>query len=86
MASDNRAAHFTGQGEHFALDDPGKDSPLDFGRGDEITLEAWVQLEGISDGQQIYIVGKGRHMRPGYEADNQNYALRLRGMEGAGAD
>jgi hypothetical protein len=63
--------------------DPGASSPLDFGKGDAVTLEAWVFLNQIKDGQQIYVVGKGRTGNKGFAADNQNYALRLRGEEGS---
>ncbi len=68
---------------YIRVKDPGINSPLDFSQGESITLEAWVFLNQIADGQQIYVVGKGRTGNPGFSADNQNYALRLRGEEGS---
>ena len=63
-------------------DDPGENSPLDFGAGDTITLEAWVSPAKLGDGQQVYVIGKGRTGNKGFAADNQNWALRLAGKEG----
>ena len=40
--------------------DPGKESPLDFDNGEAITLEAWVSSGTISEGDNVYVVGKGR--------------------------
>jgi len=62
--------------------DPGADSPLDFARGEPITLEAWVNPTKIGSGQQIYVIGKGRTGNAGFAADNQNWALRLTGIDG----
>lgn len=76
----NTAAAFSGQRGFIRVKDPGDDSPLDFGLGDTITLEAWVNLQAIGDGQNIYIVGKGRTNNDGFTRENQNYALRLRGI------
>ena len=56
---------------------------LDFAKGDSLTLEAWVFLQALKDGQQVYVVGKGRTGNKGFDANNQNYALRLRGEGGA---
>jgi hypothetical protein len=76
---DNLATKFAGGGARLVIQDPGDDSPLDFKQGDTITLEAWVNTDNIPDGQQRYIIGKGRTGNKGFSADNQNYALRLRG-------
>ena len=65
------------------MKDPGANSPLDFSQGDSLTLEAWVNANSLKDGQQVYIVGKGRTGNKGFASDNQNYALRLRGDGGA---
>ena len=57
--------------------DPGADSPLDFGNGDELTIEAWVKPvanPGVGFG---YIIGKGRTLNSGFSGRNQNYSLRL---------
>ncbi len=62
--------------------DPGDASPLDFAQGDALTLEAWVNPSALEEGQQVYLVGKGRTNREGVAKDNQNYALRLRMMSG----
>ena len=80
---DSTAAGFSGKGEFIRVKDPGANSPLDFKQGDSITLEAWVSLNNIKDGQQIYVVGKGRTGNKGFASDNQNYALRLRGDDSA---
>ncbi len=80
---DSTAAGFSGKGEFIRVKDPGAKSPLDFGQGDSLTLEAWVFLNDIKDGQQVYVVGKGRTGNKGFAPDNQNYALRLRGDDSA---
>ena len=82
FAADNKAAMF-GSGRGFIrLADPGPDSPFDFTAGDSITLEAWVNPFELQDGQQVYVVGKGRTGNPGVAADNQNWSLRLSGVGG----
>ncbi len=58
------------------------DGRLTFKKGDPITLEAWVQLDAIGQGQNIYIIGKGRTGRAGYPPHNQNWGLRLREIDG----
>ena len=68
---------------HLRFDDPGEDSVLDFAAGDSISIEAWVRMDSITEGAQVYVVGKGRTQNPGQAADNQNYALRLRGIGGS---
>lgn len=82
FAPDNTAAKFDGNGARFSFDDPGADSPFDFTNGDELTLEAWVQLETIRDGENVYIIGKGRTNQAGTTPDNQNWALRVREQNG----
>jgi len=77
----NNAASFDGKGAFVRVKDAGAESPLDFDSGDAITLEAWVSLKQIQNGQNIYIVGKGRTNNKGVKLHNQNYALRLRGQE-----
>ncbi len=78
----NLAAAFDGKGDFVRITDPGADSVLDFDNGDTITLEAWVNLKNINDGEQLYVVGKGRTKRAGFAPENQNYALRLRNIHG----
>ncbi len=76
--SSNTAIRLDGQGAHLSLEDPGTQSPFDFTNGDAITLEAWVLVEEIRPGEFVYVVGKGRTAIPGFAADNQNWALRIR--------
>jgi len=80
---DSAAAGFSGQGQFIRVKDPGANSPLDFAKGDAITMEAWVYVNSLKDGQYVYVVGKGRTGNKGFEANNQNYALRLHGEGGA---
>lgn len=80
--ADNRAIALSGAKGIIRIADPGDDSVLDFTNGDAITIEAWVRPETISNDQHAYILGKGRTQNKGFPAENQNYALRLRGMGG----
>lgn len=78
MPQKNRALTLTQAGDHLRIPDDRTDGALDFTNGDAITLEAWVKLDRIGNGANVYIVGKGRT----YEqktTENQNYALRLTG-------
>jgi len=78
LAKDNTAALF-GAGRSF-LKISGSASRFEefqFTNGDSITLEAWVNPFELTEGQQVYIVGKGRTSNPKVAADNQNWALRL---------
>lgn len=79
--ADNQSAMFESPAV-IKVADPGEKSPLDFGLGDSITLEAWVLVKKLGDGQQMYVVGKGRTKNAGVAEDNQNYALRLAGKKG----
>ncbi len=78
--ADNQAAVFESPAV-IKIADPGEQSLLDFGLGDSITLEAWVLVKKLGDGQQMYVVGKGRTKNAGVAEDNQNYALRLAGKK-----
>ncbi len=79
--ADNQAAVFESPAV-IKVSDPGEQSLLDFELGDSITLEAWVLVRKLGDGQQMYVVGKGRTKNAGVAEDNQNYALRLAGKKG----
>jgi len=79
---DNTAVKLDGQGARLVFADPGKQSPFDFTNGDTITLEAWVQVDSIRTGENVYVVSKGRTYAPGFARDNQNWALRLREQRG----
>lgn len=78
----NNAVEFFGDGGRIMVDDLGNASALDFGTGDAITLEAWVNCTKLGEDQQVYILGKGRTKNEGVATENQNYALRLRGQKG----
>ncbi|MEX2215246.1 MAG: DUF1553 domain-containing protein, partial [Phycisphaeraceae bacterium] len=84
----NFGARFSGKTGYIRIADPKgagdhKDSVLDFRKGDSITIEAWVDADAVGDQQQLYIVGKGRTGNSAVKAHNQNWALRLRGVDGA---
>lgn len=83
FAATNAAALF-GSGRSFLTipTDTARFDEFRFEGGDSITLEAWVNPFGIEDGQQVYLVGKGRTNRKGVQPDNQNWALRLAGHDG----
>jgi mono/diheme cytochrome c family protein len=55
---------------------------LRFANGDSITLEAWVKVQELKDGNYAYLIGKGRTRAAGFPEKNQNYALRLFGSKG----
>ena len=76
----NASARFNGKGGHLVLPDTGPASGFDFKNGDAITLEAWVKLDGLRKGANVYLIGKGR-TKAG--SSNQNWALRLREMYGS---
>ena len=81
FAKDNKAALFTGNGTKLALEVKSTDD-LRFGLNDTITLEAWVKARELKDGATPYIIGKGRNGTKEFSANNQNYALRLKGEKG----
>lgn len=81
----NYSLEIPGRSGYVRVEDPGESSSLDFDQGDGITIEAWVNLQSFNKGSYVYIVGKGRTHSPGYPADNQNYALRLKSNGGSGA-
>lgn len=78
----NTAVRLDGNGARLTFADPGPNSPFDFTNGDQITLEAWVNLRELRDGENRYIIGKGRTGRPEFASDNQNWALRITGRNG----
>ena len=79
---DNLAVKLDGKGAHFSFADPGDHSPYQFTNGDAITLEAWVNMSEINPGENVYVIGKGRTEDPGFARDNQNWALRIREVDG----
>ena len=78
----NTAVRFDGEGARFTYADTNNKGPLDFTNGDAITIEAWVKVDELRDGENVYVIGKGRTEDPGFERDNQNWARRLRGQDG----
>ncbi len=79
---DNTAVKLDGRGAHLSYADPGEQSFFDFTNGDAITLEAWVQVDELRSGENVYVVSKGRTGATGFAADNQNWALRVREQRG----
>lgn len=73
----NKAIRLDGKGARLMLSDAGKDSRLKFRKGDSITLEAWVKLDGRKSGSPMYVIGKGRTGDPAFNKDNQNWSLRV---------
>lgn len=79
----NKAAQFAGKDTFITVKET--DVPqanLRFGKGDAITIEAWVNVEELKDGSYCYIIGKGRNKNKAFETENQNWALRLKGEAG----
>ena len=83
FASGHAAVEITTPPGRLVVTDPGDQSPLDFKKGDPITIEAWVNSSGLQNNGYRYIVGKGRTGNKGFPAENQNYSLRLSGKGGA---
>lgn len=81
MPETNHALTLDGRGSHVRVGDEADDGSLKFGLGDSITIEAWVRSDAVASGRNVYVVGKGRTYR-GESRENQNYALRLRGVSG----
>lgn len=80
----NKAIRLDGKGARLMLPDTGEDSRFKFHKGDPITLEAWVKLDGRKPGSPMYIIGKGRTGDPNFDKDNQNWSLRvISGANGA---
>ncbi|HUG18206.1 MAG TPA: DUF1553 domain-containing protein [Planctomycetaceae bacterium] len=77
--SENRALRLDSK-SYLVVKDPGEKSPFDFGAGETLTIEAWVNPEKIGGGQHLYIIGKGRTQNQEVARDNQNWALRLTGQ------
>jgi len=73
----NRAIRLDGKGARLMLPDKGKDSGFKFRKGDAITLEAWVNMDGNKSKSPMYIIGKGRTGEENFDKDNQNWSLRV---------
>ncbi len=75
----NRAALFSGS-TIALLTTPATPELADrftFKQGDALTLETWVRVRAINEGEEVYVLAKG----PVLGASAHNYALRLRGTE-----
>jgi mono/diheme cytochrome c family protein len=81
----NTAVHLKGNGARFEIPDPGPQSIYDFAQGDAITMEAWIKVESLREGQPAYVIGKGRTLSPRFGKDNQNWSLRVVGSKGGRA-
>jgi mono/diheme cytochrome c family protein len=80
--SGNTAVKLDGKGARLSVADSGPQSPFDFTVGDAITLEAWVQVDDIRSGENLYVICKGRTGAQGFAAENQNWALRVAERDG----
>lgn len=74
---DNTAVYFPVKGGFIEIPDPGPSSEFDFANNDALTLEAWIKLDGVQSRAPMYIIGKGRSNLSAYQADNQNWSLRI---------
>tara|TARA_R110002072_G_scaffold99008_1_gene217984 strand:+ start:106859 stop:110308 length:3450 start_codon:yes stop_codon:yes gene_type:complete len=79
FASGNKGIEITSKAGVIKVTDPGENSPLDFDKGDAITIEAWVKPDSFGGTRYMYIVGKGRTYEKGFSRENHNYSLRLQG-------
>ncbi|HIF00614.1 MAG TPA: DUF1553 domain-containing protein [Fuerstia sp.] len=82
FSNSNTAVRLDGKNAYFSVADPGSDSDFDFTNGDSITLEAWVKVDDIRNGQPMYVIGKGRTNSPKFARDNQNWSFRVVGTKG----
>ncbi|MCP4853613.1 MAG: DUF1553 domain-containing protein [Fuerstiella sp.] len=82
FSDSNTAVRLDGTNAYFSVADPGSDSDFDFTNGDAITLEAWVNVDDIRNGQPMYVIGKGRTNSPKFARDNQNWSFRVVGTKG----
>lgn len=79
----NKAAVFTGKDSYIQVSESAvPETNLRFVQGDTLTIEAWVNAEDLSNGKYVYLIGKGRNKVKGFTAENQNWALRLKGENG----
>ena len=79
FAADNKGIEIMSKAGVIKVTDPGENSPLDFDKGDAITIEAWVKPDSFGSARYMYIVGKGRTYEKGFSRENHNYSLRLQG-------
>ena len=77
----NRSAYFK-TGLFLRIKETNLPDKLRFTTGDTITLEAWVKLLSLRNGQHAYIIGKGRNGNGKYAKENQGFAVRLTADKG----
>jgi hypothetical protein len=79
---ENTAADFTqfARDTFLRVQDPGPLSVFDFTTGHTLTVEAWVRPLKVTAGQEAIIVTKGHTGNDGVPANNQNWAMTLRGQ------
>ncbi|WP_265592990.1 DUF1553 domain-containing protein [Verrucomicrobium sp. BvORR034] len=82
FAAGNRAMELAGQDAALVVPDMPE---LRFQKGNSITIEMWVKVRKIRDGQIVHLMGKGRNGTREFGDNNQNYGLRLRGGQGSAA-
>ena len=80
FAVENKGIDISSKAGVIKVTDPGEKSPLDFDKGDAITIEAWVKPDPFGGARYMYIVGKGRTHEKGFSRENHNYSLRLQGQ------
>lgn len=79
----NKAMAFPGNDAGFRVAE--KDFPdtnFRFANQETITIEAWVNITELKNGSYVYLIGKGRNGDKNFTAENQNWALRLKGEGG----
>lgn len=79
FAVDNKGIEITSKAGVIKVTDPGENSPIDFDKGDAMTIEAWVKPNAFGGARYMYIAGKGRTYEKGFSRENHNYSLRLQG-------
>ncbi len=79
----NKAAVFTGKDSYIQVAETElPEADLRFENGESLTIEAWVNAEELGSGKYVYLIGKGRNKAKAFTAENQNWALRLKGEGG----
>lgn len=81
LPAQNQALVLDGQGARVRIADSKDAIDLDFNLDDAITIEAWIKLDKLASGANVYVIGKGRTYE-NERVENQNYALRLTGAGG----
>jgi hypothetical protein len=77
FSASNHAVRLNGNGAGLLVVNGGNNSDFQFTNGDAMTLEAWVLVDKLTPGQAVYLIGKGRSVKPEYVYGNQNWSLRL---------